>query len=352
MSNSLVNTLMLGYREKSAGQYKYQERIGQLGALDAALQDNTVPNGPISPNLRARAEMAIGLDVKVPVFDQQTVTTTNTRPLVLIENELTSQLVTLSFTVIQANFLQTPTAFRTNNMSVEDNFNEQLAAIEKAIGQAVDTSVVSALSTNKTQIFGLDPASLLYSNTGSVVTADYTKRENILGDLVALQFGNDFQDTHRIITNGGGMSIINQMKEKGVYNDVNRTLQFGMFESLHYTNRISNGSDYMATGYAVQKGSLGICFQHEADSMAGSRLADGTEWGMSTLPNLGIPIDTYYYEGRADKSALWGGSAVAHLTRTPVQAFGFSIGYCVLTTYNQSLSTLASPIMAFQVAKT
>ena len=63
---------------------------------------------------------------------------------------------------------------------------------------------------------------------------------------------------------------------------------------------------------------------------------------------LNIPVGTYYYESVGDYHAI-AGDASADMTRNLKQHYGFAVDIAVVTAYNSAPSTLASPIIKFQI---
>ena len=157
-----------------------------------------------------------------------------------------------------------------------------------------------------------------------------------------------FGAPYRLITNSGGEAIVRQQEKYGTFNEQNKTLEWSD-KTLHFTNTITDAASHHATGYLVEQGNLGVLFTQEADAVDNRTLPDGTEWSIETLPILNIPISTYFYYGRADKSSL-GGAETAHLTRTAVEHYGFSLEIAFLTAYNDDLASVANPIIKWDIS--
>ncbi len=82
--------------------------------------------------------------------------------------------------------------------------------------------------------------------------------------------------------------------------------------------------------------------------MLGTKLPDGSEWNQDILPMLNIPIDTYFYYGKSDESAI-AGAASADMTRVAKEHHGFAIEVAEVVAYNDDITTKASPIMKFGI---
>ena len=61
-----------------------------------------------------------------------------------------------------------------------------------------------------------------------------------------------------------------------------------------------------------------------------------------------MPVGTYFYDSVDDYSGI-AGAATADLTRTRKEHYGFAVDVCFVTAYNSAPSTLASPIIAFNI---
>ena len=138
------------------------------------------------------------------------------------------------------------------------------------------------------------------------------------------------------------------MAQKDIYNAENKTLEYSD-KILHFTTRLANDPGQFAQFFAVQGGSVGILTRFERESLLGTKMADGTEWGIDTLPMLNFPVGTYFYESKGDFSAI-AGAATADMTRARKEHYGFAVDVAVLTPYNSDPTTIASPIMQFAIA--
>lgn len=345
---SLLNTRLLELRVASPMLDKWTNRPSQYGAFDGVMVGNDEPESVISADLLAQAARAVGRDVKVPVFDSESVSIGNTRSVTISDSENTSQLYTVSFTTYAWGFTSTPSLFLNNEIGQQQDWNRKFLKYLYKFAETLDSAALSALSTAKSQVFG--DLLGLYTNVGNTIVVPNAQKDEILGDLTSIMGANDFYGApYRIVGNMGLQSLVNKMSEYSAYNDKDKTIQW-LDKRFHYTNRLANDTGYIASGYIINPGSVGMLFRHEADALLGTLLPDGSEWAIDTLPLLNIPIDTYFYYGRVDASSL-AGAASAHLTRTAKEYYGFSIDVAFVTAYNTDLATYANPIARFAVAE-
>ena len=342
---SLINTRLLELRSQSPNLDQWMNRPSQYGAFDAFFVGNSDSNSIVSPELINQAAAAVGRDVKVPVFDAETVSIGSTRSVTIADDENTSQLYTVSFTTYAWGFTIIPSLFLNNEMSEQRDFNRKFLKYLYQFAATLDTACLTALNTAKTQVFNnlLD-----YTNTANVLISDPADADNLLGDLTPIMNANDYYGTpYRIVGNNSIQALVLRLAQQGLYNDANKTLQW-LDKTFHFTNRLANGTGHQSTGYVVNPGSVGLVFRHEREALLGTRMNDGTEWGMATLPLLGIPIDTYFYESKGDFNAI-AGAASADMTRARKEHYGFAIEVATITAYNTDLAANASPILKFAI---
>ena len=331
-------------RANSPDLSKWTLRPSSYGALDVFMKHLNDPAGIISKELFERAMKAVGRDVKVPVWDEETVTIGSTRTVTIADDENDSALYTVSFTTYAWGFTITPAQHNNNHFSMQEDFNRKFRKYLMQFLADLDTACLTALDTNKSQVF----ADLLgYTNTANVISATLAQRNDVLGALTPMMQANDFFGAYDLVGNMGVSHLISQLAEHSTFNDQDRTIQFND-KSLSYTNRLANIAAKSATGYVINRGSLGMLFRQEADAINNTKLQDGTEWKIDTLPGVGIPISTYYYEGVSDVSSF--GAHTTHLTRAAKQHYGFSVDVANVVAHNSDLSTYASPITKFNIA--
>lgn len=341
---SLLNTRLQDLRVNSPNLSQWTLRPSRYGAFDVFIMGNSEAGSIISQETLDRARSAVGRSVQIPVFDSETVTIGSTRSVTIADSENTSQLYTVSFTTYAWGFTIVPSLYMNNEIGMQQDFTRKFEKYLLQFAADLDTACISALAAGKSQVFGDD---LGYDTTGNTVTAPLAKEDEILGDITAIMNSNDFYGGFRIVGNTGLQARVAKMAERGEFNDQNKTIQW-LDKTLHYTNRLPNEVLAKATGYAVNPGSVGMVFRHEREAILGTKLPDGTEWMIDQLPMLGIPVDTYFYYGVGDFSAI-GGASTGDATRVSKQHYGFAIDVATVVAYNSDLSTYASPIIKFDI---
>ncbi len=343
---SLILTRTQNLREKSPGLYKYEERASDVGALNYFLKDSMAVGGILTSSLKETAMKSIGSTLEVPVINYDSgVSIASSRSVTISDDFNTSAMVTMTFVTYSWGWTETPSAHLNNEISMQEDFEFNYKKYLHKFAKTLDSACIAALSAAKTQVFG-DP--LVYTTTGNVVHANLDQEMRIFADIGPIMSSNDYYGSIDLIGNMGFMSLTNRINGYSTYNEVNHKYQLNGRE-LHFSNRISNAADKSATFYAVNEGSVGLLYRFEAEALLKTRARTGHEWDIDRLIGLDIPVSTYYYEAVGDYSADHG-AATAHNTRAVKRFYGFSVDVCFVTAYNSSQSTIASPILAVDIA--
>lgn len=342
---SLVLTRIQNIRSNS-NLDKFENRPSRYGALNAFMVQSNDPTGILTEELKAKARTSIGSILETPVIDYDAgISIGNTRTLTIDDSENTSRMVQITFATYAWGFTITPAMYMNNEISIQRDFETKMMKYIYAFAKKLDEAALSTLAANKTQILK-NP--LLYDWSSNAINAKWTERENVFGDLEVMMGANDFYGQLHIIGDPGVESIMRKLQQHGLYNDVNKQNEFGT-KIVHLTNSISAAEQKYAQGYAVNSGSLGLLTRFERDCLLGTVSGDGHEWGIATLPLLNMPVGTYFYDSVDNYSSI-AGAATADMVRTRKEHYGFAVDVAFLTAYNSSPSTLASPILAFNIS--
>lgn len=292
-----------------------------------------------------RLRTSVGVESQIPVYDSQDVVLGTSRSLTIADAENAAQLYTIVWTPITFGFTVTPSRFLNNEHQMQADYQRKLLKFIYKVAATLDSTCLSALALNKSQIFADE---LDYTVVANTIVAEDGQKDNIIGDLEPIMNANDFYGNFHILGGSGLQSQINKMREHGGFNDKDQTLQFenNMF---HYTNRLTRAATEAAAGYVVNASSLGMAFRSEREAILETKMADGTVWAKDTLPMLGIPMDTYFYEGKSDRSSI--GADTADMTRVFSEHHGFAIDVATVVAHNTDPATYASPIVKFVINK-
>ena len=342
---SLVLTRIQNIRANS-NLDKFEYRPSRYGALNAFMVQSEDPTGILTEELKQKARTSIGNTLETPVIDYDAdITIGSTRTLTIADSENTSKMVQITFATYAWGFTIAPAMYMNNEIGIQKDFETKMMKYIYAFAKKLDEAALAALAANKTQVLK-NP--LLYNWSANAINAKWTERENVFGDLEVMMGANDFYGQLHIVGDPGVESIMRKLQQHGLYNDVNKQNEFGT-KVVHLTNNIAAAGGKYAQGYAVNAGSLGMLTRFERDCLLGTVSGDGHEWGIATLPLLNMPVGTYFYDSVGDYNTI-AGAATADMTRTRKEHYGFAVDVAFLTAYNSAPSTLASPILAFNVS--
>lgn len=342
---SLVLTRIQNIRANS-NLDKFEYRPSRYGALNAFMVQSEDPTGILTEELKQKARTSIGNALETPVIDYDAdITIDNTRTLTIADSENTSKMVQITFATYAWGFTIAPAMYMNNEIGIQKDFETKMMKYIYAFAKKLDEAALAVLAANKTRVLK-NP--LLYGWSANAINAKWTERENVFGDLEVMMGANDFYGQLHLVGDPGVESIMRKLQQHGLYNDVNKQNEFGT-KIVHLTNNIAATKDKYAQGYAVNAGSLGMLTRFERDCLLGTVSGDGHEWGIATLPLLNMPVGTYFYDSVGDYNAI-AEAATADMTRTRKEHYGFAVDVAFLTAYNSAPSTLASPILAFNVS--
>lgn len=342
---SLVLTRIQNIRANS-NLDKFEYRPSRYGALNAFMVQSEDPTGILTEELKQKARTSIGNTLETPVIDYDAdITIGSTRTLTIADSENTSKMVQITFATYAWGFTIAPAMYMNNEIGIQKDFETKMMKYIYAFAKKLDEAALATLAANKTQIL---KNKLLYDFSSNAINAKWTERENVFGDLEVMMGANDFYGQLHIVGDPGVESIMRKLQQHGLYNDVNKQNEFGT-KVVHLTNNIAAAGGKYAQGYAVNAGSLGMLTRFERDCLLGTVSGDGHEWGIATLPLLNMPVGTYFYDSVGDYSAI-AGTATTDMTRTRKEHYGFAVDVAFLTAHNSAPSTLASPILAFNVS--
>jgi hypothetical protein len=341
---SIVLTRMQNFRAAS-NLDAWEVRASQYGGLNVFARQTEGIQSIITPELQARAQEAMGNTLETPVLDFENVTIGSTRPVTISDAESTSAMQSITFATYQFGFTMIPSQYTNNEIAYQRDFNHKLELRLNKLLATLDTATITALNAAKTQVVGNLLGKYTFGVTDTV-NALNSQRLRIMADINPLMASNDFYQPRHIIGEAGLLSEFLELQEQGLYNDQNRAIQWADKE-LHFTNRITNAANKVATGFVVNEGSVGIVSRVDRDSLLRHTTSSGYDWNVVSVPGLPFPVGMMYYETAADKSALHAGTA--DMTATKVEAYSWSVDVAMVTAYNSAVATLAAPILKFDI---
>lgn len=342
---SLVATRLQNWRVENPQFDRNMTRPCEYGALDFFVEQTDAANSIISPNLRERALASIGNTVQIPVINYDSnVSVSNVRSCVIADNENTSALYTVVWATYAVGFTMVPAAYMNNEISYEHDFNRKMEKVCRALANSLDQGAVAALEANKTQVY---KDQLQYTVTGNVVEVPTQMATEILGDINPLMRANCYPEMIHIVGNAGVDSLVRKLAQHGVYNDVNKRMEYDN-KVLHYTNNVTNEAGKNGTFFAVADGNVGVLTRVDREALRRTR-ANDHEWDIVRLPYIDLPVGSHYYTSVGDQSGI-AGDATTDLTCAVKEYFGFSVDVAFIVAYNSDAATIANPIIKAEIA--
>ena len=342
---SLVATRLQNWRISNPELDRNMTRPLEYGALDFFIEQTRAQNSIISPNLRDRAFASIGNTVQVPVINYDgDVTVSNTRSCVISDDENTSALYTVVWKTFAVGFTMVPTLYMNNEIDYQHDFQRKMEKVCRALATALDQDAIAALSAQKTQVY---KDQLQYTVTSNVIQVPTQMATEILGDLNPMMRANSYPRMLHLIGNAGIDSLIRKLAQHGVYNDVNKRMEYDN-KVLHYSTQLANESQKIGTLYAVEEGNVGILTRVDREALRRAR-SNFHEWDVVRLPFIDLPVGSHYYTAVGDQSSI-AGDASADMVCNVKEYFGFSVDVAFIVAYNSAPSTVPNPIMKAEIA--
>jgi hypothetical protein len=207
----------------------------------------------------------------------------------------------------------------------------------------LDGAAITALEAAKTQVYA---DSLQYQISSNVIDVPVQMASEILGDLNPMMRANAYPETIHLIGNAGVDSLIRKLAQHGVYNDVNKRMEYDN-KILHYTTQLANASEKIGTLYAVADGNVGILTRVDREALRRAS-ANFHEWDVVRLPYIDLPVGSHYYTAVGDQSGI-AGDASADMVCNVKEYFGFSVDVAYIIAYNSDAEHVANPIIKAQI---
>ena len=343
---SLVATRVQNWRVANPEFDRNMTRPSEYGALDFFIQQTMSGRSILPADIQQKAFASIGNTVTIPVINYDgNVTVSNVRSCVIADSENTSALYTVVFATYAVGYTMVPSAYMNNEITYNHDWTRKIEKTTRALCDALDNGAIAALEANKTQVF----ADLLYyAQVANSLQIPWDMRTEILGDINPMFRANDYTGQLHIIGNAGIDSLIRKLEEKGIYNDVNKQLEYAN-KVIHFTNNLANEAGKFATAFAVEDGNVGILTRVDREALRGAN-ANFHQWDVVRLPMLDLPVGSHYYTEVGDQSGI-AGAATADLTCAVKEFFGFSVDVAFIVAYNSAPTTIANPIMKFEIGK-
>ena len=163
---SLAATMVQELRQNSPEIDKWTNRPSRYGNLDLFLTQTASTSGIITNEMQKEFASSTGRTRKIPVFDTESVSISNSRPVTISDSENTSALMTISTTTYQFGFTIMPTIYKNNEIGYLKDYTRKFLKYLYKLADVMDVACESTLNTNKSQVFA---DSLSYTPASNVI---------------------------------------------------------------------------------------------------------------------------------------------------------------------------------------
>lgn len=342
---SLIATRLQNWRVENPELDRNMTRPCEYGALDFFIEQTNAANSILSPKLRERAFASIGNTVQVPVINYDgNVTVSNVRSCVVPDDENTSALYTVVWATYSVGFTMVPTLYMNNEISYEHDFNRKMETHCRALADALDQAAIAALEAGKAHVL---KDKLNYNFAANVIDVPTQMATEIMGDISPIMRANCYPKMVHIVGNAGIDSLIQKLAQHGIYNDVNKRMEYEN-KVFHYTNNVVNEVGKNGTFFAIEDGNVGVLTRVDRESLKRTK-ANFHEWDVVRLPYIDLPVGSHYYTAVGDQSQI-AGAASEDMTCNVKEYFSFSVDVAFIIAYNSDIETVANPVIKAQIA--
>ena len=348
----LNGTLLNDLQSEQATNEKY---FSPLGVIDAVKASTPAANY-IPPTVRESLASISGLrNAKIPVIKDQTVTVVATPGFEYIPSNLPeSDSYYFQPYDVFSGMRHYPAANDNNMIDSEFQSKEVLKNVLYAMGNSVETILLSNLSSRKTQV-------LSFTEQVSATTGDYNfdatpdrldikkaaQEETMFYSLEALMAANEVGGNYRIVTNRAGLARQKAEALKyGAGNDKNlQGLGFFGADRIHESGNIATSAKF--DGYLLRDGSVG-CFENfPSDFRKGVEFA-GKKWSVSDmdLPFVNMRANIYTDTNATNATSLITSGTDSNLIMTHFEEMAIWVRFYVVYRYNSDLATRVNDIVA------
>lgn len=324
--------------------YENEFRGTDHGALEFYASQNGMMGGSVTSDIMARAEGSMGNTMKFPVLKRNTTATVSaTRACSGENNEVDSAMVGLNWIVVRDSFWMFPNRYMNNDIAMQEHFDANMIALINRCADKLEDYCLADLSANKTQVIA---DTLGYGFTSNSVDVPAANRETCLVDIAGMMRSNNYPGHLHIVGTYGVQNIVSHLHEHGVYNDVNRGIEY-MGKTFHTSGRMSKGDGFAAL-YAVEEGQVGFVSRLSRAQYNNDKVLD-KEWGSVVLPGTGVNFGIVRTVHTGDMTQYLDSSAADMKCDYGVE-YVFEAEIAFLDKYNSDITAYANPIIMAEIA--
>lgn len=323
-------------------------RFTQSGLLTAVKEMTDSPLSLVTDDLRQKALLSEGRDLKIPVIKQGELTIKNQRSCVIGDYENESALVAVNWTTLVVDISMVKAQYVKNEITYLQDLNKKLMLVKEAFTKAIEQAIYARLELAKSTTYNssLVGVGAKYPLVGDALQVAIADQELFFNDLEVIMEEDDFSSPLLYVLGSTPLqSPVRHWANQGKSNDENLQYQFSG-KSFRFSNRIPTGAGNRASGFFMIDGSIAMITRNSIDSTVGSVAGDGTRWETVMLDGFPFEIGVMHKSSCSDQSEL-NGTGMEHLTATMVEKWQFSLDFGLVTPY-QSDPLRPQPIKKFE----
>lgn len=331
------------------------KRFSQLGVVDLAADSTPFVDYILPSQIQQMNTLSSLRSLEIPVITDQTVTVVTTPGFQYIPTNLeTSDKYYFQGYDFFSGFTHVPSTYANNMVDEMAALEIKMKNVAYAIGKEMETTLLSVLSSRKTQV--LDFTTQVSQGDGTFVFSTLTdtltvnkaaQKETMFFNLQSLMEANELPGGYRIVTNRAGLAVQKAERLKYSTNNDKNLEALGMFDlsRMYESGSISAGSDVFS-GYLVRDGAIGIVPNFPYDFVNGTEIA-GKKWSITDmeLPFCRVRANIYTSNDAVDASAMITSGTDSNTIMTARQVMGVWVRIYIVYRYNSDLTTRANDIV-------
>ena len=343
---SLLNTLKQEIRENvPSGVERDEWRFTRYGMLTSAKEMTDSQMSIITEDLKQKALVSEGRDLKLPVTKIGNLVVSNVRSCTIGDFENESELVDVTWVTLAVSISMIKAQYQINEITYLSDLSKKLTLADNTLAKAIEDLIYAKLDADKSLVYNSPLVPAKYPLVGNAIQVAPAQQELFFNDLEAIMEGDDFYSMpFKVIGSTTLKPDVKHYANQGANNDENLDYQFDAYD-FRFSNAVVIGAGQKSTGFCMTDGSLGILTRVNADALLGHTTTDGTEWSTTFMDTLGFEVGVQYKSTCDDLSAEPG---LAHLQATMVERWELSLDVALLTPYNSDPATKPSVIKKFE----
>jgi hypothetical protein len=331
----LIETYLQDIRVMYPNQFDRDEwRFTQSGLLTAVKEMTDSPLSIVTEDLRQKALLSEGRNLKIPIIKQGALTIKNQRSCDIAPYENETALITVNWTTLVVDISMVKAQYAKNEITYLQDLNKKLLLVKEAFVKAMEAAIYAKLELSKADNYNssLVGTGRKYPLVGDALQVYPKDQQLFFNDLEVIMQEDDYNyPLLYVLGNTSLQSPVRFWMNQGQANNTNLQFQFAG-KLFRFSNRIPAGTGNIASGFFMPDGAIAILTRNAIDSVMKNKAGDGTIWDTTMLDGFPFEVGYMYKSECSDQSEL-NGTGMEHLTATMVEKWQFSIDFGLVTPY-------------------